>query len=214
MSRAIRVLVVDDHQMLLESLVRILERQEGVQIVAAAGTAAEGVALAAQHKPDVVVMDYQLPDADGASAATEIRAEHPDTKVIMLTGFVDDSVLLAAIEAGCCGFVTKDRAVMELVAAVRAAADGEALIPPALLARLLPKLGHSNRGLGNDLTRREHEVLTLMAEGLSNKAIAQRMAISVNTVRNHVQNLMMKLQAHSRLEAVASAAREGLIKYR
>jgi DNA-binding NarL/FixJ family response regulator len=122
-------------------------------------------------------------------------------------------VLLAAIEAGCSGFLTKDRASNEVTDAVRSAAAGEALISPAMLARLLPRLSPTHRSTAIELTAREREVLEHMAKGLSNKAIADTLFHSVNTVRNYVQSTLMKLDAHSKLEAVATAVREGLVSY-
>jgi len=165
------------------------------------------------HAPDVVLMDYELPDGTGVDAAERIKAELPDTKVVMVTSYTDEGVLVRAIEAGCSGYVTKHKVIEEVVSAVRAAAAGEALISPAMLARLLPKLRPTKRGVGADLTSREIEVLSLLAEGLANQAIADKLVISVHTVRHHVQNIITKLQAHSKLEAVATAAREGIIRY-
>jgi DNA-binding NarL/FixJ family response regulator len=127
----------------------------------------------------------------------------------MLTGFGDDRVLVAAIEAGCSGFLTKDRAAAEVAGVVRAAAAGEALISPALLARL----HHTTRPVGTDLTERERQVVGLMAHGRSNKAIASDLYLSLNTVRNYVQSVLTKLSAHSKLEAVSNAVRDGIIDY-
>jgi len=122
-------------------------------------------------------------------------------------------VLLGAIDAGCSGFLTKDRAAGEVARAVRAAASGEALISPAQLARLLPRLSSKKTEVGTDLTRRELELLTHLARGSSNKAIAADLHLSLNTVRNYVQSVLTKLDAHSKLEAVATAVREGIIDY-
>lgn len=209
----IKVMLVDDHQMVVQGLLRILGEQSDIEVVATAGTVEDAAASARMHRPDVVLMDYELPDGNGIQAAERIRADRPDTKVVMLTSYTDESVLVAAIEAGCSGYVTKHKVVEEVVDAVRAAAAGEALISPAMLARLLPKLRPSKRGLGSDLTSREIEVLKLLAEGLSNQAIADKLVISVHTVRHHVQNIITKLDVHSKLEAVATAAKEGLIRY-
>ena len=158
-------------------------------------------------------MDYQLPDGDGIDTAQRIRAEHPEIKVLMLTAQNKDNVLVRAIEAGCAGFVTKDKALAELLDAIRVVATGEAWIPPELVSRLLPRLKRTYRGVGSDLTTREIEVLQLAARGLANSAIAKELHISVNTARNHVQNAIGKLRAHSKLEAVAVAVREGIIEY-
>ena len=209
----IKVMVVEDHQMVAQALVRAVDDEEDMRIVALATTAEEAVSTARLHNPDVVLMDYELSDGNGVDAAGRIRADRPETKVVMVTAYTDDAVLIAAIEAGCSGYVTKHKAVEEVVNAVRAAHAGEALISPAMLARLLPKLRPHKRGVGSDLTEREMEVLKMLAEGTSNQAIADALVISVHTVRHHVQNVITKLNAHSKLEAVATAAREGIIRY-
>jgi DNA-binding NarL/FixJ family response regulator len=162
-------------------------------------------------RPDVVLMDYGLPDGDGVMATAAIKASQPDVKVIMLTSFVDEEVLVAAIEAGCSGYVTKHKGAEELTTAVRLAADGEVVVSPDMLARLLPRLRRNHQGLGWDLTPRERQVLELLAHGDSKETIAARLFLSTNTVRNHIQNILTKLGVHSRLEAVAIAAREGLL---
>ncbi|HZJ04925.1 MAG TPA: response regulator transcription factor, partial [Nocardioidaceae bacterium] len=133
--------------------------------------------------------------------------------IVMLTGDADDQVLLSAIEAGCSGFFTKDRASNEVADAVRGAAAGEALISSEQLIRLLPRLNRSYQPPGADLTERELEVLNLLANGTTNKVIAAELFLSVNTIRNHVQSILTKLDAHSKLEAVATAVRQGVIVY-
>ena len=207
----IRVLVCDDHRVVAEGLAMVLEAQPDVEVVGVAGTVAEVRELAASLWPDVVLMDYALPDGDGVAATSAVKTARPEVKVVMLTSFVDVDVLVAAIEAGCSGFVTKHKAADELTAAVRLAAQGEALVSPDMLARLLPRLRPTYHGIGSDLTPREREVLDLLAQGESKEAIARRLFLSANTVRNHIQNILGKLGAHSRLEAVATATREGLI---
>jgi DNA-binding NarL/FixJ family response regulator len=209
----ITVLLIDDHQMFSDSLTRLLRDDTDIEVVGAAATGEEGLRLASTLVPKVVLVDYQLPDTDGANVAAEIRRRNADTVVLMLTGATDDRTLLAAIDAGCSGFLTKDRAADEVAAAVRAAVAGEALISPALLARLLSRLQRNSRPVGADLTEREREVLVLVAEGLANKAIAARLNLSVNTVRGYVQSILNRLDAHSKLEAVATAVRAGLIDY-
>lgn len=210
---AITVLLIDDHQMFSDSLARLLRDEEGIEVVGTAANGEDGIRAATTLEPAVVLLDYQLPDQDGAAVAAEIRRRNPATMVVMLTGSTDDRTLLAAIDAGCSGFLTKDRAATEVAAAVRAAAAGEALISPALLARLLPRLNRTHRSVGADLTGREREVLVLLAEGLTNKAIAGSLNLSVNTVRGYVQSILTRLGTHSKLEAVATAVREGLIDY-
>ena len=207
------MLLIDDHQMFSDSLARLLRDEDGIEVIGSATTGEEGVRAATELEPAVVLLDYQLPDRDGASVATEIRRRNPATMVVMLTGSTDDRTLLAAIDAGCSGFLTKDRAATEVATAVRAAAAGEALISPALLARLLPRLNRTHRPVGADLTAREREVLVLLADGLTNKAIASSLNLSVNTVRGYVQSILNRLGAHSKLEAVSTAVREGLLEY-
>lgn len=210
----IKVLVVDDHAMFAEGLLRLLEAEDDISIVGTATTAREAVTSAHELRPDVVLMDYDLPDGDGTGAVARIVAQRPETRVVMLTAFADDAVVQQALEAGCCGYVTKQKAVDEVVYAVRAAHAGEALISPAVLARLLPKLDRRYRPPGTELTARELDVLRLLVEGMSNQDIANRLSVRLNTVRNHVQNILLKLNAHSKLEAVATAVREGIVSYR
>lgn len=207
------VLVIDDHQMFAESLGRLLGGQDGIEVLGIATSGHAGVEMAARLHPTVVLVDHQMPDSDGVRVAAEIKGTNPTTMIVMVTGFADDKVLLDAIEAGCSGFLTKDRAASEVVDAVRAAAAGEALISPALLARLLPQLRRGQLTVGSDLTEREREVLGHMAEGRSNKVIATELNLSLNTVRNYVQAVLTKLDAHSKLEAVATAVRAGVIDY-
>jgi DNA-binding NarL/FixJ family response regulator len=209
--RSVRVLVIDDHEMFAESIARVLGQEPDIEVVGVAASVTDGVALAAVHEPDVVVVDWRLPDGDGGSAITGVREVAPSTRALVLTGSEDDRALVAAIDAGCAGFLTKDKAVKELVAAVRLIYAGDAYIPAPMLASLLHRFGKSYRGIGSDLTRRELEILDHLAAGLSNPAIADRLYLSVHTVRNHVQNVLSKLGAHSKLEAVAIAVREGLL---
>lgn len=211
-AEAISVLLIDDHSMFCQALTELLTR-DGLDVVGSAGTVHGGVEAAERHKPDVILLDYELPDGTGVDATGLLRRAAPDAKIVMLTASVNENVLVAAIEAGCSGYITKNKAVEEVVSAVRSAHEGEALISPSMLARLLPRLRGTKRGIGTDLTPREHEVLSLMAEGLTNSAIAARLVISTHTVRNHVQSVLDKLHAHSKLEAVAIAAREGLVRY-
>jgi DNA-binding NarL/FixJ family response regulator len=210
---SISVLIVDDHRMFAESLARLLAAEDDIEVTGVATSAVAAFALVAQRPPQVVIVDYQLPDQDGLQIVTELKRSSPDLIVLMLSGVIDESVLLSAIEAGCIGFLTKDRAAAEVAAAVRAAAAGESLISPVLLARLLARLNHSADGVGADLTDRERQILGLLAAGQSNAVIAAELFLSVNTVRNYVQAVLTKLNVHSKLEAVATAVREGIIEY-
>jgi DNA-binding NarL/FixJ family response regulator len=209
----VRVLIVDDHRMFAESLARLLGDEDGIEVIGVAGSSEEGLQLVDELRPSVVLVDYRMPDRDGVETAAAIKDRDPGIMVVMLTGSEDDRVLLGAIDAGCSGFLTKDRAAGEVAKAVRAAASGEALISPAQLARLLPRLSSKRTEVGTDLTRRELELLTHLARGSSNKAIAADLHLSLNTVRNYVQSVLTKLDAHSKLEAVATAVREGIIDY-
>jgi DNA-binding NarL/FixJ family response regulator len=209
----VTMVIIDDHLMFAESLSRLLSDDEQITVLGAAASASEGLDLVDQLDPDVVLVDFQLPDRTGVEVATEVKARSPRTMVVMLTASTDDRVLLAAIDAGCSGFLTKDRAASEVAEAVRAAAAGEALISPAQLARLLPKLSRTHRAVGADLTDRERELLQHLAHGQTNKVIAAELHLSVNTIRNYVQSVLTKLNAHSKLEAVSTAVREGIIDY-
>lgn len=208
-----RVVIVDDHEMLVQGLRAALAPETDIEVVATAGTVEDGCTAVRLYRPDVVLMDYELPDGDGAQATERIKADVPAVQVVMVTSFDDETVLVRAIEAGCSGFITKHKAVGEVASAVRAAHSGEALISPSMLARLLPRLRRREQGPGVDLTPREMEVLKLLAEGVSNAAIAERLVLSLHTVRNHVQNVIGKLGAHSKLEAVANAVREGILRH-
>ena len=210
---AVDVLIVDDHRAFAESLARLLSDEADLRVVGVVTTGAEGIRVATELSPRVALVDYQMPDLDGVVVAAEIKRRLPQTMVVILTASTDGRVLRAAIDAGCSGFLTKDRAAAEVVDAVRAAAAGEALISPAMLARLLPKLNRTRQSLGSDLTDREREILARLARGGSNKVIAGELSLSVNTVRNYAQSILRKLDAHSKLEAVATAVREGIIEY-
>jgi DNA-binding NarL/FixJ family response regulator len=215
----IRVLIVEDHRVLAEGLQLALERHADLRVAGLASTVAEATRLAAEERPDVVLMDHHLADGTGVEAARAIRAQLPDVVVVMLTGDTSEEVLLAAVEAGACGFLLKSQAVMAEVAdAVRRAAAGEMLIPANTLVALIARQGRRARQesersrLLGLLTPREREVLGLMARGLDNRAIAAQLVVSFTTVRGHVQSILEKLGAHSKLEAVARASEYGLLE--
>jgi DNA-binding NarL/FixJ family response regulator len=209
----IGVLIIDDHRMFAESLARLLADEEDIAVLATAASGSEGIELADRLRPQVVLVDYRMPERDGVAIAAEIKRRDPKIMVVMLAGSAEDRVLLAAIEVGCSGFLTKDRAAAEVADVVRVAARGEAFISPPLLARLLPKLDRTHRALGADLSEREREILASLARGWTNQVIASELHLSVNTVRNYVQSVLSKLGAHSKLEAVSTAVREGIINY-
>jgi two-component system response regulator DevR len=213
-SKAVRVFVCDDHQVFAEALAGLLT-SDGMEVVGVAGNVADAVDGIGTTRPDVVLMDYELPDGDGVRATHAIKAVLPSAQVVLLTSNADEDVLVSAIEAGASGYITKHKPAAEVTAAVRAAANGEMLVSSDMLARLLPRVSkRRTTRVGHDLTAREVEVLELLVDGTPNHELAQRMGISRNTVRNHVQNLLTKLGVHSRLEAVALATREGLVRAR
>lgn len=208
----IRVLVVDDHDVLASSLAQVLDAEPDIVSVGTAPTLERARTLMRTAAPDVVLLDHRLPDGDGVAALGELRALRPTTAFVVLTASAADSVLVAALEAGAAGFLSKTRSLSEVTGSIRAAATGEAVISPEMLARLLPRLHHSpHRAAGQDLTEREREVLGLLADGLTNAAIAERLFVSVHTVRNHIANLSAKLGAHSKLEALSIAVRERIL---
>jgi DNA-binding NarL/FixJ family response regulator len=209
---ATRVLVVDDHLMFAELLGEVLHDHDDIVVTAYVTTGDEAVDAARRDAPDVVVLDYLLPGEDGVAVAARLRCVAPEIGIVMLTGLDDDTVLSAALLAGCTGFVTKDRATRELVEAVRAVRDGRGAIDPGAIARLATMRHDATAGHATGLTQREQEVLALLAEGSTTREIASRLFISLNTTRNHVQRLIAKLGAHSRLEAVAAARRAGLLE--
>ena len=207
----IRVLVVDDHEVLASSLAHVLDAEPDLHCVGVANSLERARSLLRTTSPDVLLLDHRLPDGDGVAAIGELRSLRPSVAVVVLTASAADHVLVKAIEGGASGFLSKTRSLGEVTSAVRAAASGEALISPELLARLLPRLSRTGNSRHQDLTEREREVLGLLADGLTNAAIAERLFVSVHTVRNHIANLSTKLGAHSKLEALSIAVRERLL---
>ena len=207
---AVRVLVVDDHEMVADGLVEVLGTQADIDVVGQAGTVRDALRLVAELSPTVVLMDYRLPDGDGLSATTAIREQYPDTAVIMVTASSHETVLAAAVDAGCAGYVTKDRAARDVVSAVTAVARGDVAFPASALRR--PAVdGPAATGR---LSPRELQVLQRLADGRSTQDIADEYFLSVSTVRNHIQRILGKLGVHSKLEAASVAVREGLVSHR
>jgi DNA-binding NarL/FixJ family response regulator len=207
--RPIRVAIVDDHAMVAESLKRLLEAEHDMQVVALAVNVAGAIEVARMCQPDVMVMDYVLPDGDGVSATTVIRGEWPGMKVLLLTGSSSSDVVAAALDAGCVGYVEKTNASASLTAAVRSVHAGEAVLPQAKLGSLLAR---GDPGPDAILTKREREILKRLETGASNKAIARELTVSLNTIRTHVQSILKKLGAHSKLEAVSLARKQGVLR--
>lgn len=212
----IRVLLVDDQQLLTDSLARLLAAEPDMDVIGVAGTVAAARTLS-RVRPDVVLMDYRLPDGTGADATRAIKARWPSARVVMLTAIADDETLLESIQAGADGYMTKDGAVEDVVATVRDAAAGETLLPRSVIAGIAQRVA-SARDRGTEwpaigpLTGRELEVLRVLADGLTIPEACARLAITPNTYRTHVQKIMAKLHAHSRLEAVTVALRFRIIE--
>jgi DNA-binding NarL/FixJ family response regulator len=209
----IRVLIVDDHAVVREGLRAFLELQDGIAVIGEAGDGREALDAVASLDPDVVLMDLVMPRLDGVGAMRELRRLRPEVRVIVLTSFAQDDRLMPAIQAGAAGYLLKNVAPAELARAVRAAHAGEALIDPAVAARLVERLA---RPAGDDpdgaeqLTRREREVLSLIARGYSNKRIALELGIAEKTVKTHVGHVLAKLGVADRTQAALHAVRAGL----
>lgn len=214
-SRPTRVLLVDDHQLLTDSLARLLMAEPDIEVVGIAGTVADAKAMA-HERMDVVLMDYRLPDGTGAEATRFIKSRWPTARIVMLTAVHDDETVLESIQAGADGYLTKDRAVEEVVAAVRSARAGETLLPRSVIIGIAQRVAVArdrtpDRPSMEPLTARELDVMHALAEGLSTPDICERLFISRNTLRTHVQNIMSKLHVHSKLEAVTVALRYRII---
>jgi len=205
------VVIVDDHQLVSDGLGMLLDGEPDMEVCGYGRSVAESIRLAQQTDPDLVVMDFRLPDGTGLDAAIAIRRLRPDVRFVFLTR--DDSVTarVAAVEAGAGAFVHKSRAASDLIEAVRQVGNGGSLISPSMIAGLLSRNGQL--GVKRDsLTAREREVLKLMAEGASSREIADRLGISYATVRSHIRSFDTKLGVHSKIEAVAAAREMNIIE--
>jgi DNA-binding NarL/FixJ family response regulator len=212
----IRVLLVDDHQLLTDALARLLAEEPGIEVAGVAASLAD-LRETRPKRVDVVLMDYRLPDGTGAEATRLVRARWRHARVIMLTAASDDETVIESIQAGADGYLTKDQAIQEVVGAVRAARAGEILLPHPVVVEIANRVAAAReRDAGRTpveaLTRRELEVLHALTEGLSSREICDRLFIAPNTLRTHTQNLIGKLQVHSKLEAVAFALRHRLVE--
>jgi len=213
----IRVAIVDDHQILADALKMMFEFEDNFDCVGSADSLATGQALIESTHPDVLLLDVALDDGDGLDLIPKLRQAGLETRVIVLTGKPDESILLRAVELGVEGFITKGSSLAELLASIEKVAQGEIVMPSELLVRLLKRLGRErtlferNEQLLERLTPREHEILVHLARGKSGDEIAVELNITPLTVRTHIRNLMAKLGAHSRLEAVTFALNQGLI---
>lgn len=217
MSETVRVLVVDDHEVVRMGLITLLEDVPWIQVVAQADSAEDALLAVSLHHPDVVVMDIRLPGDSGIDACQNITTRWPDTKVVMLTSYGDDTMIFRAIQAGASGYILKQVGTQSLIAAIDAIRRGEALLDPIVTQRVLAKVrqGEVERQAAafKDLSEREMEVLALVAQGKSNVEIAQELMLAQKTVRNHVSAILAKLGLTNRIEAATYAVRHDIERH-
>jgi DNA-binding NarL/FixJ family response regulator len=220
--KPIRVLIVDDHALFREGVHAILKSVPDIEIVGESGTGQEALILASELAPDIILMDIQMPDLNGVEATRRILKTHPNVGIIIVTMLEDDGSLFSAMSAGARGYVLKGADKAEMLKSIRAVANGEALFGPSIAVRLLnffhdkpqPSMGESPQSPFPQLTEREREILAYIARGETNTEIADRLTISLKTVRNHVSNIFNKLQVVNRVQAVIRARDEGLENWR
>ena len=207
----IRVLIVDDHPVVRDGLRAILETAPNLDLVGEAADGAEGVRLAAELAPDVVLMDLRMPGLGGIEAIEQIKVARPEIAIVILTTYDDDELILRGLRAGALGYLLKDAGRAMLLDAIRAAHGGELLLPPAIATRLVAQLEEARPARGEELSPRELEVLALIAQGVANKQIARQLRIAERTVKAHVTSVFHKLAVDTRAQAVAVALRRGLL---
>ncbi|MFI5520525.1 response regulator [Streptomyces platensis] len=216
----VRVLLADDEQMIRHGVRLILRHADGIEVVGEAPNGAEAVRLTAEHRPDVVLLDIRMPVLDGLAAIEQLLALGPAPQVVMLTTFGDEENVLRALAAGATGFLLKDEGPQELIRAVRAAANGDAVLSPGVTGTVIQRMlrggaptagttGPDQRLAG--LTPREHEVLAMLGEGLSNLGIGNRLGIGTGTVKTHVRSILEKTGSDSRVQAALLAHQTGLM---
>ena len=212
--RPLRLLVVDDHEVVRQGLVALIDRREKFQVVAEAGTVEEALDAARRFQPDLVIMDVRLPDGSGIEACREIRAELPATRVVMLTSYPDEEAVLSAIIAGASGYLLKQVRARDLVSALEAVGRGESLLDPAVTEKVLERVRRIASGTYTDelaqLTAQDQKILQLVAEGKTNKEIASEVFLSDKTVKNYVSSILSKLNLQRRAQAAAFVAKHRL----
>jgi DNA-binding NarL/FixJ family response regulator len=211
----VRVVVADDQRVVREGLVTVLSVLPGVEVVGAAADGEQALAQVNRYRPQVVLMDLRMPRVDGVEATRRILAAHPDTAIVVLTTYADDDSILAALRAGALGYLTKDAGREQIARALHAAAEGQAVLDPAVQARLVAAAGRApdaipSRPLPDGLTAREAEVLSLIASGRTNTQIAAALVISPSTVKTHINNIFGKTGISDRAQAVRYAYHHGL----
>ena len=207
----LRVLLVDDHEVVRDGVKALINANDDMTVVAEAGTVAEAIEAARRFEPDIVVMDVRLPDGSGIEACREIRADHPETRVVMLTSYPDEEAVLSAIVAGASGYLLKQIRARDLVAALEAVGRGESLLDPAVTEKVLERIRRIATGTYTDelaqLTSQEQKILLLVAEGKTNKEIAADVFLSDKTVKNYVSSILAKLNLERRAQAAAFVAK-------
>jgi DNA-binding NarL/FixJ family response regulator len=207
----LRVLLVDDHEIVRNGIRSVLEDVDDIDVVGEAGTAREAMTAADRLEPDVIVMDVRLGEGSGIEATREIRAKRPSTRVLMLTSFADDEALFASIMAGAAGYVLKQIHGDELVAAIRSVGQGHSLLDPVVTANVLDRLRRGKQNVGDErlarLSAQEERVLAQVANGLTNGQIASELSLAEKTVKNYVSSILAKLEVKGRAEAAAYMAR-------
>jgi DNA-binding NarL/FixJ family response regulator len=210
----LRIMLVDDHEVVRLGLKALIDRREDMEVVAEAATAAEAVARATAFKPEVVVMDIRLNGPSGIEACREITSQLPEVKVIMLTSYAEDEMLFAAIRAGAAGYVLKQAGGQDVIRALEAVAQGQALLDPALTEKVFAEVRRAARAQESSafapLTDQERRVLALVTEGKTNRDIAEELHLGEGTVRNYVSNILSKLGLANRAEAAAYATKHNL----
>jgi len=215
MTVRVRLLVVDDHPVVRDDLVAILQTQPDFEVVGEAGDGSEAVEAATRTKPDVILLDLEMPGMDGLEALRRIRAGRPESKALVFTAFDSDERILGSLQAGAAGYLLKGAPREEVFKAIRIVSQGGSLLGPLVVSRLLEKFAVDNADdapILEPLTTRETEVLGFLARGLTNKEIASRMVITERTVKFHVSSILRKLGATNRTEAVSIAAQHGLVE--
>lgn len=217
MKQKTRVLIADDHALLRESMRDLLDRQEDIEVVGEASNGEEAIRLSSELKPDIALMDIVMPRLNGIEASKEIKRISPGTAIIILTAYDDAQYVMGLLEAGAAGYLLKSARGRDVVAAIRAVRAGESVLHPSIIAMLLRRAmgipAEAERPQGRDnLTDREIEVLKLAATGMSNKEIAERLSVTVRTVKAHISNVFAKMDVASRTEAILKAVREGWLE--
>jgi DNA-binding NarL/FixJ family response regulator len=217
MKQKTKVLIADDHALLRESMRSLLDREEDIEVVGEACDGEEAVSLSSKLKPDIAVMDIVMPRLNGIEASKEIKKVSPGTAILILTAYDDAQYVMGLLEAGAAGYLLKSARGRDVVAAIRAVREGESVLHPSIIAMLLKRAmgfaAEDNKVKGKEnLTDREIEVLRLAATGMSNKEIAEKLSVTVRTVKAHISNVFAKMDVASRTEAILKAMREGWLE--